>query len=238
MRPASVHAALPTHVRIRGPLGAALASVILLVAAVGPISAAAPSSSTKASHWSKAPTRTVTTHHIASAKIAGKLATGTPRVTMAKAPPLRGPKVNHPAPLSATRLPKLSGSMPARPRIVSPPDLEVAAEFAGLDTGGGGGFEPPDPWIAVSGSYVVQVVNSVAKISNRLGTEISSVPTWALFALPVGQSDSDARILWDATHGRWVAISISFNYPDFTANYLNLAVSDGADPGAGWSTYS
>jgi hypothetical protein len=236
MRPVIRAAMSSTVPRARGPIGAVIASAILVLATVGPMSAATPSTAFKASPWSKAPTRTVTRHHVASARIAGQLAVGSPRVAQHKALPLRGVKIAHPAPSSATRLPKLSGATPVMPRIVSPPDLEVAAQFTGLDTAEGGGFEPPDPWVAVSSSYVVQVVNSEARISNRLGTEISSVPTWALFALPAGQSDSDARVIWDATHGRWVAISISFN-GDFSANYFNLAVSDGADPTAGWATY-
>jgi hypothetical protein len=238
MRPVTRAPMSSTARRIRGPLGAVFASAVLVLAAVGPISAASPGQTSKASPWSKAPTRDVTKHRVASANIAGQLAVGTPRAAQQKAPPLRSVKIAHPQTHSAARLPEVSGATAVTPRIVSGPDLEVATQFAGLDTSEGGGFEPPDPWVAVNSTYIVQVVNSVARISNRVGTEISSVPTWALFALAAGQSDSDARIIWDATHARWVAISISFNYPDFTANYLNLAVSDGADPGAGWSTYS
>jgi hypothetical protein len=223
--------------RIRGPLGALMASAILLVGAVGPISAVSPAPAAKASPWSKAPTRALTKHHVASEKAAARLAVGSPRNGATKALPFRSVKVAHPATPRGASLQKSPTSSSVKPRIVAGPDVEVAQQFTGMTEHESGDFVPPDPWVGVNGTYVVQVVNSTARISNRLGTEISSVPTWALFALPAGQSASDARVMWDATHGRWVAISISFN-GDFSSNYLNLAVSDGADPTAGWATFS
>jgi hypothetical protein len=122
------------------------------------------------------------------------------------------------------------------PRVVAGPDVQAVTQFAGIDQVASGGFYPPDPWVAVNSTYVVQIVNSIVRVSNRQGGEITSTPSWALFGLPADQFASDGRIIWDATHGRWVALSTSFNQY-FTNNYLALAVSDGADPTAGWSTY-
>lgn len=66
---------------------------------------------------------------------------------------------------------------------------------------------------------------------------VASVPTWSLFDLAVGQSPADTRVIWDATHGRWLATTISTN-AGLTDNFLHLAVSDGADPTGGWRIFS
>ena len=219
-------------------VGTALLSSGLVNPVLGgtPTVSASPEVGVKASPWSKRLTPSVTRHHVASAAVARNVALGAPRDAARAGHPLRTVKVHHPAGPNPTRVPLATGSRAVTPRILST-GLQVAAQFPGLDTDEGGGFEPPDPWVAVSAGHVVQVVNSEIRISNRLGTEISSVPTWALFALPAGQFDTDARVIWDAVHGRWVGASISFN-DSFSANYFNLAVSDGADPTAGWATYN
>ncbi|HEY8632394.1 MAG TPA: hypothetical protein VIL50_04505, partial [Candidatus Limnocylindrales bacterium] len=75
------------------------------------------------------------------------------------------------------------------------------------------------------------------RVSNRAGSTLMSEPTWALFAVPVDRFDSDPRILWDAVHARWVGILTTFN-GDFSQNGLRLAISETADPTAGWIVYS
>jgi hypothetical protein len=110
----------------------------------------------------------------------------------------------------------------------------VVKQFAGLGLAESGNLEPPDPWVAANTTYVVQVVNSMVRVSTRLGADVLSMPTWALFGLPTTQSPSDARIVWDAIHGRWVGSVLSFNV-GFSDNYLTVAVSDSADPTAGWT---
>jgi hypothetical protein len=220
--------------RVRGPLGVLIASIVLLASAIGPVAAASPAAATTTKSSSHGPTREVTKGHIASANAAGKAAIGNPRNGAVKDLPFRTVAIAHPAKTSGFQ-PKQAARL-VSPRIVSGPDVQVATQFAGLNEGSGGGWVPPDPWVAVSGTYVVQSVNSMVRVSNRQGTEISSIPSWALFGLSVGQFSSDDRILWDATHGRWVASSLSFN-DSLTNNELALAVSDGADPTAGWSTY-
>jgi hypothetical protein len=197
-----------------------------------PVAAADPSGRKPSAEWSTGRHRSVTTHHTPSARVA---ATAKPRLH-APARPLLKAKIAHPP--AATSGPLVGDrKINTKPQIVGPPDLTPTLQFGALDQAEGGNTYPADPWIAVSGSYVVQVVNSTARISTRSGVELSSVPTWALFALPDGQFDSDARIIWDAAHARWVGTSLSFNGA-LTQNYLNLIVSDGADPRAGWTTYS
>jgi hypothetical protein len=224
--------------RVRGPLGVLIASMVLLASAIGPVTAASPAAARTANtpSLSKGPTREITKGHLASAKAAGKAAIGSPRSSTTKAVPVRKIKIDHPAKASATGLLRGQTTKSITPRIVSGPDVQAVTQFAGLDEGDSGGFYPPDPWVGVNSTYVVQVVNSIVRVSNRAGTEISSIPSWALFGLPGDQFASDGRIIWDATHGRWVALSVSFN-SFFDNNFLALAVSDGADPTAGWSNY-
>ncbi len=98
--------------------------------------------------------------------------------------------------------------------------------------------EPPDSWVAVSPSYVIQSTNNLIRISNRAGTAISSLYDWALFDIPVWQFGADARILWDAYHGRWVAVDLSTNVDGtFANNFINLAISETADPLGVWDEY-
>jgi hypothetical protein len=103
------------------------------------------------------------------------------------------------------------------------------------------GLEPPDPWIAVSGSYVVQSTNGLVRVYDRRGGALLSVPTWSLFGLAPSEIDSDPRILWDAPHARWVGVVLSFTIDGtntLVSSYLNVAVSDTADPTAAWHVFS
>ena len=235
MRLVSVNKVGPTaRHRHRGPIGAVIASAILLLATVGSTAAAAPS---KSSPFSPVAPRVRTVSHVASARAAAKAALGSPRNTPKTKKPLLHAKLGHPATASTSALPKRLGSSAPRPRIVSGPPITVTQNVAGQTLNDGPGFEPPDPWVAANSTYVVQAVNSTVRISNRSGAELVTVPSWALFGLVDGQFSSDVRIIWDAVHARWVGVTISFN-GDFSANYLTLAVSDTSDPTLGWATYS
>jgi hypothetical protein len=126
----------------------------------------------------------------------------------------------------------------AQPRISNPALTQhITTTFAGIRQADVcPGCEPPDPWIAVSPTYIVQSTNGMVRISNRAGSTLLSVPTWSLFAVPVGRDDSDPRILWDAFHSRWVGVLVTYN-ATFTQNGLRLAISRTADPRAGWTIY-
>ena len=166
--------------------------------------------------------------HVASARDAATRAAAHPRA----AHTLHGRRSVPVAQPGAPGLRNSTANTPT-PRIVVP-NVSVVKQFAGLSLAESGNLEPPDPWVAANTSYVVQVVNAEVRISNRLGGEIESMPTWALFGLPPTQFPSDSRIIWDAVHGRWVGDVISFN-AGFTDNFLTVAVSDSADPTAGWT---
>ncbi|HET7704217.1 MAG TPA: hypothetical protein VFK35_12525 [Candidatus Limnocylindrales bacterium] len=122
------------------------------------------------------------------------------------------------------------------PRVVAQPAPVVTLEFPGTTRNEACGCEPPDPWIAVSPTHVVQATNGLVRISNRAGATIITMPTWALFAVPADHYDADPRIIWDPIHGRWVGVLLSFpgTYDD---NTLHLAVSESADPTGAWIVY-
>ena len=97
------------------------------------------------------------------------------------------------------------------------------------------GCEPPDPWIAVGPSHIVQAVNSRIRISSRAGSTIVTIGFPDFFLEPADQvSEFDPRVLWDASHSRWLATISSF---DCSTGHLYLAVSATADPTAGWTIY-
>jgi hypothetical protein len=227
-------AAPPTYQTFRTAVTASIASVVLLVGLIVPARAAGSVGDHDAA-WSPGSIRDVTQHHVNSARAAAREAVDHPRRPSTRNVAPRPVAIAHPA--HATPAGSNTTASGVRRQIIAPPDLTVATEFDGLAQSESGDYYPPDPWVAVNSAYVVQAVNVVFRISNRAGAELSSIPAWALFALPAGQFSSDQRIIWDATHGRWVAIAISFNETE-DDNFLNLAISDGADPTAGWSTWS
>lgn len=154
------------------------------------------------------------------------------------------------APTLALRLPKLEGPVGQRPLsaiasaiaitgprpLIITPDVAASTTFAGLAQAESGSVTPADPWVAVNATFVVQSVNSMVRISTRAGMPVLSVPNNAFFATEPGHFVSDPRVIWDATHGKWVAEIIFFS-GDFLDNGFVLAVSDGADPTQGWNMW-
>jgi len=122
----------------------------------------------------------------------------------------------------------------ATPLLVATPDVAEITSFDGITESEGGDWIPADPWVAANSSYVVQVVNDMVRVSSRSGTTLVSVPHEAFFNIPPGYFGADARIIWDATHGRWVGETI-WLAGDFSLNGFILAVSDSSDPTQGWS---
>lgn len=133
--------------------------------------------------------------------------------------------------------PLISGGAPTSPRpLIVLPEVESSTTFAGLTTAEAGNFIPADPWVAANSSFVIQAVNSAIRVSNRAGTAIMTVPNEAFFALSPGHFATDPRVIWDAAHGKWVAVAV-FVAGDLSDNGFVLAVSDGADPTQGWNLW-
>lgn len=124
------------------------------------------------------------------------------------------------------------------PQVVAnvQPAPVITTEFAGITRADACTCEPPDPWVAASPTHVVQTTNGLVRISNRSGTPLLSIPTWALFAVPIDRADSDPRILWDDIHKRWVGVLTTYN-GDWSESSLQLAVSEASDPTGAWIVY-
>ena len=123
-----------------------------------------------------------------------------------------------------------------RPQVVAGPALVSTHEFAGIDEASAGGSEPPDPWVAVNSSSIVQSTNGLVRISDRNGIEKASIATWAMFNVYPGYLDTDPRIIWDAYHGRWVGV-LAWFFPDLSDNYLTVIVSETSDPLGNWDSF-
>jgi hypothetical protein len=183
------------------------------------------------------------------ARAAARQAVTHPRRAVAKKPFHRTPNLHAAARVSATGDVPLASSRvrvsrSPTPRVVgtistqavAQPTPVISTAFAGI-TEHDALAEPPDPWIAVSPTYVVQTTNNVVRVSTRAGVTVLTEPTWALFAVPPDRGDTDPRILWDTIHNRWVGSVATFN-GDGSANSLRLAVSDTADPTGAWNIYN
>ena len=110
--------------------------------------------------------------------------------------------------------------------------------------------EPPDATVAVGPDHVVQATNEGIRITNRqLGSATATTPLFNFFGLdfdPTYQAATfDPHVSFDAAHNRWIATEASFDCvpdPDFGVTvgtgYIDIAVSDTADPTGGWSILS
>jgi hypothetical protein len=147
-----------------------------------------------------------------------------------------------------------SGSGQVKPFVATPP-VPVALT-SGSDAGGpqwdGLSFadalsEPPDPWVGVGPEHVVQSVNTMVQMFDRVGTsEVgpTEIGVAELFALPPNFNNSDPRFIYDSLHGRWVGTEVSWTCDiddDGTANdpvgFLDFVVSRTADPTGLWDVY-
>ncbi len=91
--------------------------------------------------------------------------------------------------------------------------------------------------MAVGPSHMIQLTFQAARITTRDGATLLDMSLYTLFALDAGNWIDGPRVEWDGIHGRWIAVMGSFNYGG-TQSYLNLAVSDTADPTGSWTVTS
>jgi hypothetical protein len=211
-------------------LVAAGAVVVLLGSLAAPASAAGPAAAS--SIGLRQPT--VTTRAHVNAREASRTAADQTR-----------PHMSHrlPSPVAGRLHPMDRGPAP-RISVSGAPGADAPAFVSGFDGIGmqadGLGLEPPDPWTAASASYLVHSTNGLVRVTNRAGQRLLSLPTWALFSLGPDEWDSDPRIEWDPAHNRWVGVILSWipDADEVVASWLNVAISDGADPTAGWNVVS
>jgi len=215
--------------RIAG-LAVGLALVVGLAPAAG---AAAPRTWDQGSRSSAASTKAVPKGRVDVTR-AARDAAAKPRKDAA----IRKPDLKAPA-TGAGKATRTTGRPLANdrsPNIVLPSLLQTR-KWDGLSKADTPGLEPPDPWVAVNATHVVQSTNSQIRIYNRSGATLVTVPTWAFFATAPDETDFDPKIIWDAYHGRWVAAVASTN-GDFSLNFITLAVSETSDPTGAWNLYA
>ncbi len=98
-------------------------------------------------------------------------------------------------------------------------------------------LEPPDPWVAVSATHVLQVVNQSTRITSRTGEGAVTVSNRGFFGVSTwGPSAfaADPRVLYDPSHDRWIATLFAGTC---TGGALFVAVSDTGDPAGTWQRY-
>ena len=214
-------------------LAAAGAMVVLLASLAGPATAAGPAAATPTGRSAHG---TVTARAHVNARAAARASAGVTRkhVTLRR---LQSPVAGRLQPMARRQTPRISAQ--------GAPGVDAPAFVSGFDgigmTADGLELEPPDPWTAASASYIVQSTNGLVRVTNRSGQLLVDLPTWALFSLGPDEADSDPRIEWDAVHSRWVGVLLSWIQDGPTlvvASWLNVAISDGADPTAGWNVVS
>ncbi len=94
--------------------------------------------------------------------------------------------------------------------------------------------EPPDPWIAVSATHVVQMVNQSTRITTRSGGSATQVSNVAFFGVGTWNASAfaaDPRVLYDPVHDRWVATLFAGTC---SGGALFIAISQTGDPTGNW----
>ena len=110
----------------------------------------------------------------------------------------------------------------------------LLAQFDGLSNSDnvaitGSSLLPPDNGVAVGTNDVFEMVNIVGRLTDKLGGNISSFSLRSFFGLDAGFDESDPRVLYDASSGRWFAIYLQFSIPQASSSII-LAVSTTGDP--------
>jgi hypothetical protein len=95
---------------------------------------------------------------------------------------------------------------------------------------------PPDTQMAVGPSYVAEAVNNVFTVGTRAGRLVQSTDLNTFFQVAAGFSFTDPRLVYDALSRRWFMSGLDFDLAN--ASDVYVAVSDSADPTAGWSIYT
>jgi hypothetical protein len=148
---------------------------------------------------------------------------------------------------------KSPAAFPAGPLAPTPATVTTtnpAEEAVSADGQAQATLEPPDPTIAAGPDHVVQATNEGVRIMNRaLGTSITPMTLSAFFGIDaIPNYDAvtfDPHVLFDTVHNRWLATEASFDCvadPQSGINigtgYIDIAISDTADPTLGWSILS
>jgi hypothetical protein len=112
--------------------------------------------------------------------------------------------------------------------------LTPGASFAFRAQSESGNIAPPDMAVAVSPSFVVQVVNSSIAVYNKTGALQSGFPKLLSTFFPGTTGDvGDPRAFYDWQFGRFVVV-----VDDFTGGTMHIAASATSDPTGVWHMYT
>ncbi len=118
------------------------------------------------------------------------------------------------------------------PTPVPPPQN---ASFNGIGFVASGGYVPPDTAVAAGPVYVFEAVNLEGEIFSKSGGAVKSFSLYNFFNVPTSDNLTDPRLLYDASSGRWFAVTSTFG--PRSAYGWNLAVSASSDPTGTWYIY-
>ena len=98
------------------------------------------------------------------------------------------------------------------------------------------GLEPPDPFVAVGPTQVVETVNVVMEVYTKAPFAAAAGPRSldALFGVPAGYNSSDPRVFYDPVSQRWFASEFAAD----ASNNSNVYIAVAADPAGIWSVYT
>lgn len=136
---------------------------------------------------------------------------------------------------SAGSAPLASGPVPLAPALL--------ATFAGLPDDGT--VIPPDTMGAAGPNHLVSFLNSEVGFFSkttgaRLNPGVSLLDFWSPVIspnhLPTGVFDP--KVIYDASSGRFIAVTLDGRLPNDAFSFVLLAVSRTSDPTAGWSAWA
>jgi len=122
---------------------------------------------------------------------------------------------------------------------VEPPYGAISQSFIGINMEEAGYF-PPDPQIAASGDYVVEVVNSRITVYRKSdGSVVSTSSLYEFFSGLNPSSDFifDPKITFDPQGNRWIVVALMLNF-DTHESYYYLAISVTSNPVGDWYLYA
>lgn len=118
--------------------------------------------------------------------------------------------------------------------MLDEPRGRTEAKFPGITATG---WRPPDPYVAVGPTAVVQVVNSSLAFFSRAGTKTFESEFLTFFSsLSTGTFLFDPKVFYDWHSGRFVVCCLEEDDGAAVSKVL-LAVSDDSDPSGTWYKY-
>ncbi len=131
----------------------------------------------------------------------------------------------------------------ALPPSTSSPEASVTFSFDGLRdsdnaTLAGTQVLPPDDNLGVGPSHIVEMVNSIGRVSDRLGANLVSFSLRNLFGVDAVE-EADPRVIYDSRSGRWFGTYLQLSSFPATSgsSSIILIVSFTSDPTAGFCRY-